>query len=211
MHLDPTVVRRKALHLALCAAFAGIGLAAQVAHAAVVVSTRTIPVPYNMDGVYVNVVTGGTSALGTGTPGWDVNPYFPLSPGSDVLGFFASTADNNNRGIITTPLVVGSTLSTANTFAVGAQRVGLLPAGIYNFGFRFANDVTTQTNVGYLTMQVSTRALTMPYLILGWAYENTGGSLTVTPVPEPSAALLLVGGLLAGAAWRKRLAKPPQS
>ena len=40
---------------------------------------------------------------------------------------------------------------------------------------------------------------------LGWAYGNAGETLTVTAVPEPPPALLMVGGLLAAGAMRKSL------
>ena len=199
---------KRALRLALCATVVGAGLAAQVAHAVVITTPVNIPVPFNIDGVYINVVTGATGTSGAGTSGWDINPYFTGSAGATPgLAFFASTAGDLNRGIIATPLTPGSTLLPSATFGTGVQAIAALPAGTYNFGFRFTNESTPATpiNVGYVTLQISPPLAANAVRVLGWAYENSGQSLTVTPVPETSTALMMLGGLVAAGALRKRL------
>ena len=67
---------KRAMKLALCATVAGAALAAQTAYAAVVTvdftSNPFSTVPYNIDGFYINLVTGATATAGFA--GYDINP-----------------------------------------------------------------------------------------------------------------------------------------
>ena len=170
-------------------------------------TVANIVVPFTVDGLYVNVVTGVGGTSGGATASWDINPYFTGTGigGTPRLNFFAPPAGDANRGIITTPLANGSSAGAASTFAPGAQLVAALPAGIDYFGFRFTNEATTASNYGYVTMQIAPPQAVDALRTLGWAYGNAVETLTVTAVPELLTALLMVGGLLAAGAMRKSL------
>ena len=201
---------KRIMRLALGATIAGAAFAAQTAHAAIVVvnfsGNPLSTVPFNIDGVYINVVTGVAATTELAAPGWDINPYYigTGGGGTPLLNFFSPSGGGGVLG----PLVPGASVSSASTFSNALQPATQPTAGTRNFGFRFLNEATAATNYGYVTVQqLTAEPLSSGSVrILGYAYENTGLAIA-TPVPEPTTALMMLGGLLvAGVAARKRLA-----
>ena len=200
---------KRAMKLALCATVAGAALAAQTAYAAVVTvdftSNPFSTVPYNIDGFYINLVTGATATAGFA--GYDINPYFSGSGTAGALFRFLTPATGGTVGSggVATQLAVGATVGPTSTFASGVINANSATSGIHYFGLRFANEGTGATNYGYLAVeQLANPPVAGSVRVLGFAYENTGLELTVSAVPEPSAALLMLGGIAAFGAMRLR-------
>ncbi len=206
-NLEPTHV---AARLGMCAvALAGAAGMAADANAEVITFSTPIPVPSTFDGVYLNLLTGGTGTSGASIPGWDFNPY---NSGTALSFFWNNTAPSVSGGVsgsTTGPyvdLAVGSVVSGASTFAAptsAAQTLAFQPAGTHLLGFRFYNESTAAVNYGYMTL-VSTGSNGFPLTIAGWSFENSGAAVTV--VPEPATGLMLaMGGLALGALHLRRL------
>lgn len=198
---------KRALQLVLGATVAGAALTAQTAYADVVTVDFTgspfSSVPFNIDGFYLNVVTGAVGTSGAGVAGWDLNPYYAGSTGANpVFNFFNPTGGGTVSG---GPLAAGATIGAGSTFATGVVAATQPAPGTYNFGFRFLNESTGITNYGYLTvLQSQTAPLAAGSVsVLGYAYENTGASISV--VPEPQTYLMMLAGLgLVGFLARRR-------
>ena len=203
-------------------ALAGATLAAPSVAEAVVVTgpSSNLNIPSNIDGVYLNVVTGATGTSLAATPGFDVNPYSATS-----LNMFTSTSAGGNgtalgglgayvgTGTTYFNLAVGAVVGPASTFGnagvltiAGTTPLNLNSSNNY-VGFRFFNEATGAVNYGYMQISLSGTAQAQPRSIVSYFYENSGGSITV--VPEPS-TLALLGTMAAGAvgvrAWRRRKA-----
>ena len=174
----------------------------------------SVAVPQTSEGVYLDLVTKATSA--TSFTGYDFNPYAyftgdlefyaPTAYGDGVVGSLdAATAE--------TPLV--STVSSSSSFATGIIDGSAFDAvGTEYAGIEFINDTTGATNYGWVEM-VTTSATGFPASIVGYAYNNTGGSITVgqiTSVPEPgTTAALALGALSLGAVGVRRWRKDKQA
>ena len=202
------------------AAYAAVATAALAAPAlptteAAVISSGplNLAVPQNLDGIYLNLVTGAT---GTATPpaGWDFNPYATSS--ATLLSFnFGTGAGGVAVGGILQNLAPGSTISAASTFLTGLQTTAtatsIFRAGVNAgyLGLRFVNEATGLTNYGYVQFS-TTGPNGFGATILSYAYENTGGAITVpAAVPEPSTFALfgvMAVGALGVRQWRKRKA-----
>lgn len=157
---------RLATHFAAAAA-----LAALTATATAQVATQVINqvVPANIDGLYVNVETGGTGSTGSTTPGWDINPY-----SGTAMQFFSSASGGYMRfpGVTTGPggnLAIGNVVDAAGSWntAVTAVVFGAnagewqLNADNY-FGFRFiAADAQLHYGWGRMTMGASATVRTL--------------------------------------------------
>ena len=109
------------------ALFAGATAAflAAPAHAVVVVVTPATPIsiPNNIDGVYLNVVTGASGASAAAAPGWDVNPYFNTAG----LTFYGS---DTPAGVLATG--VAGTTAVAQVVAPGGTVSPTPAVGFYN-------------------------------------------------------------------------------
>ena len=177
-----------------------------VAQAAVIVSNVSISVPNNIDGVYINVVTGATGASSTAVPGYDINIY---NNGAGVTFYGAASPS----GILATG--TPGTLAVARDLTAGTvidstgqynqfQTVGTLfqVAGNHILGFRFLNESTGVEDYGYARITTSSgsgTSLGFPATITQLVYDNSGASLTVagttTPaVPEPATWAMMIGG-----------------
>ncbi len=202
--------------LAAYAALAGIaltGAAATTAEAVVVYSgIQNINVPSNIDGIYLNLVTGQSGTAGFA--GYDVNPY----NNNAGLAFFAP---GGSQGTLSATATSGSTTIRLNM----GDSIG--PAGAYNngqsvasafygggqayVGVRFTNEATGLLTYGWLLMNTSS-GNGFPATIVSWGYQTDGTAITAgegAPIPEPTTTALL--GLMAVGAlgirqWRRRKA-----
>lgn len=205
--LDPATV---ALRLGLCAAaLAGTAGAVGDANAAIVTFSTPIPIPQDVFGVYVNLLTGATAT--SSFAGWDFNPY--LANAGTQLGFYWATTAGGVATAATggsyIDLAPGTVVSSASTFSrtiLGTTGTPFVTAGTHVLGIKFFNENTASTNYGYLTISNGAGA-GFPATILGWSFENTGAAITVpSPVPEPATGLMLSAGALAlGAVQLRRL------
>ena len=201
---------KRAMQLVLCATVAGAALTAQTAYADVITvnftSNPLSTVPFNIDGLYLNLVTGATGTAGFA--GYDVNPYFSGSatPATALFRLLTpSTGGTVATGAVATALTAGSLISSASTFTSGVVNANSATSGINFFGIRFVNESTGLTNYGYLTVQqLANPPVAGSVTLLSYSYDNTGAGITVAAVPEPSTALMLLGGMLAVGALRRR-------
>jgi hypothetical protein len=207
-------LRQRAVRMAVRASFAAAALVAHAAHAEVItVNFSGNPlsfVPFSIDGVYLNLGTG--AATGSASVGYDINPYFTGTGGSSpgFRFYVPSTGGMIGSGGAATQLALGTVIGASSTFASGGAifNANSATTDVHYFGFRFINDTTNATNYAYIAVQqLANPPVAGSVQILGYAYENTGASLAVTAVPEPSSALMLLGGLLAAGALRRRKAQ----
>jgi hypothetical protein len=190
------------------AAGAGLLGATPTAQAAIVYSgTVSIPVPDNIDGVYLNVVTGAFGAVGPA--GWDLNPYSAVVGQFNLWGATATTWYSPSATVGGPyPIPTGTVVSgPAANFQRpgGGTNVGTqvtFNAANY-FGFQFTNEaLANANNFGWIEITFGADAATRT--ITGWAYEDSGAPITVTPVPEPSSMALLSVGAAGLVAYRRR-------
>lgn len=204
---------KRALQLVLCATVASAALTAQTAYADVVTvdfsGSPFSTVPFNLDGFYLNVVTGATGTSGAGTAGWDLNPYFvgTTAPPAGFRFFTPTGGGTVGASGIASALVAGSTVGPASTFITGVVNANSVGTNI--FGFRFINEATATTNYGYLVVAQSVSPpVAGAVQVLSFSYDNTGAAITV--VPEPSTWLMMLGGLAAVGLMRRRMSDRQQ-
>jgi len=186
------------LHLAALAA-CGIGTAAPELTAALIQSgIVNINIPSNVDGVYLNVVTGITGSSSGATPGWDVNPWSATG-----LGLFSPINPSGGAYVVSAPgfainLGIGSFIGPANTFGSGtAANTAMWNLNSTNnhAGFRFFNEATGQIHYGWMRLAFSSTIIAQPRTIVEYAYESTPGMQAWIPWPTPgTATALLIGG-----------------
>lgn len=204
---------QRAKRVATSVAIAAAAWAAPAAHAAVISVDFSghafSAVPFNLDGVYMNLVTGAATSPSSNV-GYDINPYFTGTTGA-TPGFrfyMPGTSGMIATGSIATPLALGTVIGASSTFGNGSSIYNANSAStdVHYFGFRFRNEDTASTNYGYIAIQQMVNPpVAGSVRILGYAYENTGASLAVTAVPEPSSVALMLGGLAAIAGLRRRM------
>lgn len=205
---------KRALQLVLCATVASAALTAQTAYADVITVDFTgnpfSVVPFNLDGFYLNVVTGATGTSGAATAGWDLNPYFTGSTAPPAGFRFFSPTGGGMVGAagIAAPLAEGSTVGAASSFITGVMNASTV--GTNYFGFRFINESTATTNYGYVVVaQAVNPPVAGAVQVLSYTYDDTGASVTV--VPEPSTWLMMLGGLAAVGLMRRRMSDRQQA
>lgn len=191
------------------AAAALVTLVAAPAHAAIVVySGPPISITPNIDGLYLNVVTGA-SANGS-VAGWDINIYnnSTLSP---TLSFWAATGGGYvGVGSAVSNLTTGTPIGPASNFLstnVGGGFTATDFAGTTGlFGFRFINEAAGTTHYGWARMSSGTDG-GFPASIVSYAFESTPNlGVQAGIVPEPGTYALMLAGLagVAGFAARSR-------
>ncbi len=198
---------QRVMRLAMCATVAGAALASQSSHAVVVAvdfsANALSTVPFSIDGMYLNLVTGmATAAFSSG---YDINPYFTGSTAPPaVFRLFTPPTTGGvvgNAASIATPLAIGTVVSAASTFNGGVSNATVATPGINYFGLKFLNEATGVSNYGYLVVsQTAAVPVAGSVRILGYAYENSGAAITV--VPEPATALMFGAALAAGVGRR---------
>lgn len=158
-----------------------------------------VPIPLTMDGVYLNPYTGATA--GTEPVDWNTAPW--LNP------FFSGVFFGNGdlaRPVITgldqvVNLGAGTLIDGTSTFVAAesgstthigpaADQFQIGTPGYIGFTFQ----PTTGGNTYYGWANVTFNNLG-PGTIHSYAYENTPGLGILAGAPEPSRALLLLGGL----------------
>lgn len=175
-------------------------------HGAIVSSGLVnIPVPFTLDGVYVNVLTRVTSLVPP--PDFDTAPWFNLDFGGvDIVN------GDSLRPVISAPdqvlnLPVLALVSGSSAFPAGGSasttHMGPAPQQFQAnapgyFGFQFEN--AGSTYFGWA--QVTTNDTGGTGVIHQWAYEDVANAgILVGVVPEPSGAVLL---LLSLGGWTLR-------
>jgi hypothetical protein len=199
---------------AAAAAATGAGVVGPVenADAAVVYSGPVnIAVPNNIDGVYLNVVTGQTGSSGAGVPGYDINPYSAAAGNFNLWGPDTATWKSNG-GVIAGPynLPDGTVIDGTGTYfrPGGGTNVGLemnLNSDRNCLGYEFVNEAGGGTHYGWVRFQFGADAGTRS--IVGYAYDDVAGAgIGCGVVPEPAALGLLAMGAAGLAAARRRRA-----
>jgi len=186
--ISKTFAKRLTSRAAVVLEAAALCLGSTSAMAAVVCSSAPVSVPANIDGVYLNVVTGATGTSGSGVSGWDINLY---QTGASALYFFWPTTPASSFGGVATgtvydSLTAGATVSSAQTYSVASGGGG--PTNYVNWqtttaqtgrylGVRFYNEATSAINYGWLQMDTGA-ASGFPATINQFCYENTGAAIT---------------------------------
>jgi len=191
MNLEKKLNRSIRRQLGLAAGAVGLSLASSASMAAVVCSSAAISIPANIDGVYINFVTGATGTTGGSVAGWDFNPY---QTGSAALYFFWPTTPANSYGGVATGTVyqawaAGQPVSAAQTYSTAAGGGGA--ANYVNWqtantgkylGVRFYNEATSAINYGWA--QIDTGASGgFPATINQYCYDNTGAAINTGTTP----------------------------
>ncbi|MGL5017114.1 MAG: hypothetical protein ACRDBP_03190 [Luteolibacter sp.] len=173
-------------------------LAALSSQAAIVYSgLKDFTITSDFDGIYLDVDAG--ALVGTEAVGWDINPFF----GGEGIANSPAFQPVRTSSALYAPVV---NLTTSQS--VGASSV-------FGSGFGGSGDPVSHVGTspsqfvsgveGYLGFKLTTNANAGPYygwmrvvfsntggtgLIRDWAYDNTGGDIAISAVPEISYATL---------------------
>jgi len=136
-----------------------------------------IAIPDNLDGIYMNVVTG---AIGNSSvAGWDINPYSSLGPGTNFnLWGVSATTWLSAGGVSAGPYVLapGTEIGPAGTYFRPGGITNIAPQVTLDsadnlFGFRFPNEANgDQIHHGW--MRVEFGATPGIRRIVEYAYVN---------------------------------------
>ncbi|MBL8297612.1 MAG: hypothetical protein JNN30_04610 [Rhodanobacteraceae bacterium] len=160
--------------------------------AAVVCSSAAISVPANIDGVYLNLVTGAQGTAGGSVAGWDINLYQTGTPAA--LYFFWPATPATSFGGVATGTVYDSLTSGATIGAAQSYSVASGGGGAANFvnwqvastgrflGVRFFNEATSAINFGWLQLDTGATG-GFPATINQYCYDNTGATITAGTTP----------------------------
>ena len=197
----------------LMAAAALVAVSAASASAAVIsFANQDIPIPTTYAGVSVDLETGATSNTLKGISGGDMN--FVLG-GAGISNDADETASSptwqpvrvgtgntdilQNLGIGTE---VGPGSLTATGFGGSTDNFTTFTSGTRGYlGFSV---VLEDATVAYGWTEVTLQSDNTPGMIHAWAYDDTGASIAVGAVPEPTHPLLLALGLLTSILRRRR-------
>jgi hypothetical protein len=170
-----------------------------------------IVIPTTFDGTYINLDNGAVS--GSAFTGWDINPFFGGAGVANNTNFQPVRIGTGNSDPALR-VYTGELVSSAQAFSSGmggfGDPVSHLGSGLNQFsvgsegyiGFRFTNDASAGPYYGWMRATFTNNS--SGGVIHDWAYENTGSSITVGSVPEPSRAMLLFVGFVTLISCRRR-------
>ena len=165
-------------HFTLCAAAVATAAVVSTTNAADVWSgLLNIPIPFNWDGLYVNVQTGAIGSSSDTTAGWDVNPY---GTSTTAISLFAATGTgymrnpgttltNRTNLAFTTAIDAAAVFYGSSTATLGGL-VGQWTAnttGVFGFKFIAANGMT---HYGWMRLRIGETTSTRS--IVDWAYNS---------------------------------------
>lgn len=175
-------------HVAACL-LAGAGLASNHVYGEVIHVTPGTPItiPDNIDGIYMNVVTGATGTSGGAVAGWDINPY------SATAGMFNLWGPTTQTWFSAGGVIAGPYNLPPGTSVSGAAAAFFRPGGGTNlapelvldsdmnyFGFRFTHEGDGGTiHFGWMRLQVGAAAGTRA--IVEYAYEDVADTAILIP------------------------------
>jgi hypothetical protein len=193
-HHDRTQARKPVLLLAFVILSFAIPPSA---NAAVIYSgLQNIAIPTTFDGIYLDLDTGATST--SVITGWDVNFFFGgvgIASSADFLPARIGTGNMDRMLRFVVNDVIDENLFYSSGEGGSSDHLGVAPDqfqdGIEGYlGFRFTKNDLSGPFYGY--MRLTLTANTPGALIHDWAWDDTGGPITI---PEPSRAMLLMAGL----------------
>ena len=204
-------------HFVACAAAACAGAGAvSTADAAIVYSGPVnIVIPDNIDGIYMNIVTGANNPVAASVPGWDINPYSASAAGTSfnlwgpTVNTWFSTTGNVPAGsgfILAPGTSIGGAAAAfyrpGGTAAPGTAGITLNSSNNL-LGFRFAHEGNGgQIHHGWMRVQFG--ANPGDRRIVEYAYEDVAGvSINAGAIPAPGSLALLALGAI-GVAGRRR-------
>lgn len=193
------LVNRLDVHFAALAAvgaIAGVGTA-QKAEAAVVYSgVVNLVITNNIDGIYLNLVSGANGTSSGAAPGFDINPY--VSGGLFWNMFEGTGCTEIGVGSTFTALTAGTPIDGSGAYINGSiYPVDFATTAILGVKF-IGDDAATHFGWVRLTLPGTPGSAPANGTIVDWAYDstpNTGINAGVVPAPTAGMAVLAMGGL----------------
>lgn len=193
--------------MGLCAAVSGwLVTPLPAAIVSVDLSEAMLNIPPDIEGLYINVVTGVASPFADSAPGWDLNPY---NMGTGLAFFTPSVPAGQGMlasGTTALSLLGGEIIGPLGIYHPGqAAGSNFQVTGVSYAGFRFWNETTGALNYGWAEFTTTGGAgAGFPARLRSYAYEDAGQSLWAGQIPEPSAPSFLMLLMLAALAGRSR-------
>lgn len=170
-------------HFATAAVAVGVaafGTASQANANIVHSGAVNIVIPDNIDGVYLNVVSGATGTTGGSVAGWDVNPY---TAGVGTFNLWGATTTTwlSTSGVIGGPynLADGTSIGPGGAFFRPGGGTDIAPQMNLNssnnlLGFQFTNENGGGTHYGWMRVEFGQSAGIRS--IVEYAYEDVAGT-----------------------------------
>lgn len=166
-----------------------------------------IPIPADMDGVYLDLATGQSSTSEPAT--WDVNPFYggyamgnsirfqPVRWTSDV----DSVVVRLEPGAMVGPTGVFATAAAGSEGHLGSGAGQFVPGQEGYMGFQWTPGTGQGPYYGWMRLVLTANGV--GGLIRDWAYRTDGAAMEVgaMPVPVPEPAHAAVVGLVLVGAW----------
>lgn len=198
----------KAISLIARALVLGTVAAAGTSHAAVISSgPRNIVITTNFDGVYLDLDAG--TVVAPETTGWDINLFF----GGEGIATSPAFQAARTTIALDAPILnlapgqtIGPSLNYLTGYAGSETHVGNDPGEFVSgsagyIGFKFFTNGNDGPYYGWMEVVLANDGATG--VIREWAYDDSGNSINIGLVPEPSAiASLLLGAAVFG--YRRR-------
>ena len=191
MRVEKALTRSIRRRLALTAGAAVLSLASTASLATITCNATPISVPANIDGVYLNIVTGAQGTAGGSVAGWDINLY---QTGASALYFFWPSSPANSYGGVSTATVYdvlanGAPIGSGQTYIVNSGGGGPAPFANWQagstgqfLGVRFWNESTSAINYGWLQLN-TTGPTGFPATINEFCFQNDGTQITAGTRP----------------------------